>query len=152
MLLNIGTSFEQMQTSLQIQNLTDQFEKSRIFFYLLIDLHGNCRYINPFLKEKLNVDTIHFESISITEFLSTNEAEKLRKACEEVLQHKNQIIETEIQIVAKENVSFQVNSNLMLKNLFKQNGRFLFATMLKGMRSFYKQLDLPLLKQSLLTK
>lgn len=127
MLLNIGTSFEQMQTSLQIQNLTDQFEKSRIFFYLLIDLHGNCRYINPFLKEKLNVDTIHFESISITEFLSTNEAEKLRKACEEVLQHKNQIIETEIQIVAKENVSFQTKWEISVCNNAEGNAEFLQA-------------------------
>lgn len=116
-----------MPDSLQIQDLINQFEKSRNFFYLLIDLYGKCRYINPFLKEKINSDLSHFESIPLTEIFAIKEAETFRKACEESLQHKDQTIDTEIQIVTKENVSFQTKWEISVCNNAEGNAELLQA-------------------------
>lgn len=116
-----------MPPSTQIQELTKHFEQSQTFFYLLVDLYGNCRYVNPILKNTVGLATNNFESIPVTEIFSNKEAQIFRKSCEECLQQKENIAVIELQFVAKGNVPFQTKWEISVCTDVNGDAEFLQA-------------------------
>lgn len=106
-----------MQHTSQIQNIIEHFNQSKRFLYLLLDIDGNCIYINPLMLYKTGLQQNNDHPTSISKLFKQEDVFKFKKAILGCLQQSDDLEEMELLVKGIEGVSYLTNWELsVIKN------------------------------------
>jgi len=88
-----------------MNNLAEYFHRSGQFYYILFDLKGNCKYVNPLFHKEFSHICPDFCDHKLADCIAEGEVEKFKTVVEESLRNPDEVFRTDVKMKTSPGIS-----------------------------------------------
>jgi len=88
-----------------MNNLAEYFHRSGQFYYILFDLKGNCKYVNPLFHKEFSHICPDFCDHKFADCIAEGEVEKFKTVVEESLRNPDEVFRTDVKMKTSPGIS-----------------------------------------------